>query len=143
MIVLTQKQGYAAMFQFLEDYWMRTKSDEMGGLLGAMSLLANGSPADAAMAHDWRRAVEYALNGVEVGILELMLTEQQTYAAMLQFLHHWYVPPNSDEITGLLGTMSVLADGLPADPPINGYWRKAFEYAVNGGEAGKLVLGKR
>ena len=54
MIVLTQKQGYAAMFQFLEDYWMRTKSDEMGGLLGAMSLLANGSPADAAMAHDWR-----------------------------------------------------------------------------------------
>jgi hypothetical protein len=143
MSVVTEKQGFAAMFQFLDDYYMRTKSDEIGALLGAMSMLEDGSTADAAIAYDWRKAVGHVLNCQEAGPPEQMLTEQQAYASMLQFLKHPYMVTDSEEMVGLLRTMSELANGLPADPAISGYWKTAFEYAVNGGEAGKLVLGKR
>jgi len=39
------------MFFFLEDFYHRTHSDEIGGLVG-MSLLAEGSPADPAIVAD-------------------------------------------------------------------------------------------
>jgi hypothetical protein len=60
---MTEAQAYAAMFHFLKQLYMRTKSDELGALLGSMSLLKDGSPADPAIVHDWRQAVEYALHG--------------------------------------------------------------------------------
>jgi hypothetical protein len=58
---MTSDQAYAAMFFFLEDFYQRTHSDEIGGLLGSMSVLADGSPADGAIVADWRRAVERAM----------------------------------------------------------------------------------
>jgi hypothetical protein len=70
MSVMTEKQAYAAMFRFLEQLYVRTKSNELGGLLGGMSLLRDGSPADPAIADDWRQAVQYALKGGEPGSLE-------------------------------------------------------------------------
>ena len=71
MSILTDKQAYAAMFRYLEDLYARTRSDEIGGLLGAMSMVPDGLPADPAIADDWRAAVEYVLNGGEAGRLEL------------------------------------------------------------------------
>lgn len=70
MSVLTKEQAYAAMFYFLDQLYDRTKSDYLGGLLGGMSLLANGSTADAAVAEDWQEAFDYALNGGKAGLLE-------------------------------------------------------------------------
>ena len=60
---MTDKEAYAAMFYFLDQTYKRTGSGELGGLLGGMSLLADGSPADPAVARDWQEAVEYALKG--------------------------------------------------------------------------------
>ena len=36
---LTHQEAYEAMFAFLEAYYDRSKSDEIGGLLGSMSLI--------------------------------------------------------------------------------------------------------
>ena len=72
MIEMTDQQAYAAMFYFLEEFWKRTKSDDVGGLLsGPMSILQDASTADAAIAHDWQRAVDYAMKGGKPGSLEL------------------------------------------------------------------------
>lgn len=60
---MTEQQAYAAMFHFLEQIYERTKSDDLAGLLGGMSLLTDGSPADPAITNDWHDAVEYALQG--------------------------------------------------------------------------------
>ena len=68
---MTDKQAYAAMFRFLQQMYERTKSDELGGILGSMSLLGDGSPADPAVLHDWAEAVEYALKGGRPGSLDL------------------------------------------------------------------------
>lgn len=60
---LTIKEAYDAMFAFLEAYYERGKSDEIGGILGSMSLLDDGKPANAAYWSDWLKAVNKSLGG--------------------------------------------------------------------------------
>jgi hypothetical protein len=45
------------MFEFLRRHYDRGPSDEIGGLLGSLSLLPDGEAADPAMARDWSDAV--------------------------------------------------------------------------------------
>jgi hypothetical protein len=78
MSTMTEKQAYAAMFRFLEQLYLRTKSDELGGLLGGMSMLEDGFPADPAIVNDWRQAVEYALEGERPASLELRDRRKET-----------------------------------------------------------------
>lgn len=58
---LTSHEAYCAMYAFLEEYYRLTGSDDVGGLLGAMSLLSDGTPADPAIEVDWSNAVSKAL----------------------------------------------------------------------------------
>jgi hypothetical protein len=51
------------MYSFLEAHYQRSKGDEVGALLGSMSLLPNGTPADAAIEDEWRAAVHLAVSG--------------------------------------------------------------------------------
>ena len=55
---LTTRLAYLAMFEFLRRHYERGPSDEIGGLLGGLSLLQDGSPADQAFASDWVEAVQ-------------------------------------------------------------------------------------
>ena len=70
MKTMTEEQAYAAMYHFLDQYFQQTKSDDVGALLGGMSLL-DGEPVDAAVAGDWEDAVEFALAGGKAGNLVL------------------------------------------------------------------------
>ncbi|MDQ1813813.1 hypothetical protein RBA41_10900 [Massilia sp. CCM 9210] len=63
MTFLTSQQAYLAMFAFLEEEFKLTGSDEIGSLLGGMSLLANGDPVDLAVIEQWNLAVQVALTG--------------------------------------------------------------------------------
>ena len=63
MAKLSEQQAYLAMFSFLEAEYRLTSSDEIGGLLGGLSLLPDGSPADPAVKEQWREAVAAALGG--------------------------------------------------------------------------------
>jgi hypothetical protein len=54
---LTKQEAYAAMLAFLEDVFQRTESDDLGALLGGMSLLKDGGTADPAAWADWEAAV--------------------------------------------------------------------------------------
>ena len=54
---MTNEEAYRAMFYFLEDCYLRTKSDEIGGMLGGMAFLGDGITADPAAWHDWLKAV--------------------------------------------------------------------------------------
>ncbi|NOK16311.1 hypothetical protein [Corallococcus carmarthensis] len=61
--VLTIKEAYAAMFEYLKELYGMNPSDELGGLLGSMSLLDDGTPADPAVWSDWMLAVRKARQG--------------------------------------------------------------------------------
>ena len=60
---LTEHEAYAAMFAFLENRYRMTESDELGALLGSMSLLPGGGTADPAIWADWLNAIKEAESG--------------------------------------------------------------------------------
>ncbi|NKC13803.1 MAG: hypothetical protein GKR94_16935 [Gammaproteobacteria bacterium] len=60
---LTDKDAYLAMFSFLEDYYKRTGSDEIGSLLSGMCLMNDGMPMDRAYWSEWELAVQKTLEG--------------------------------------------------------------------------------
>jgi hypothetical protein len=55
---LTKEQAFKAMAIFLERFYERTQSDDVGGLLGDMMLRKNGTTADPAAWEDWMKSVQ-------------------------------------------------------------------------------------
>jgi hypothetical protein len=51
------------MFAFLEHRYDLSKSDDLGALLGSLSLLPDGTPGDPAVTSDWSTAVTRAIDG--------------------------------------------------------------------------------
>lgn len=60
VLQISEHQAYLAMLAFL-DAQHRSGVEELGALIGSMSLLADGSPADPAITQEWRAALEIAL----------------------------------------------------------------------------------
>lgn len=60
---ISSDDAYRAMIIFLRDIYLRTKSDDLGSLLGSMCLLSDGKPADQAIFHEWQTAVRQATQG--------------------------------------------------------------------------------
>ena len=66
--LLTETEAYLAMYSFLEEYYKLTNSDEIGGLLGSMSLLQDGGSADPEILGEWKEAVDRVLKGKVNGV---------------------------------------------------------------------------
>ena len=62
---LTCRQAYLVMFEFLRRHYERGPTDEIGGLLGNLSLLTDGAPADPASRSDFEAAVVAVLAAEE------------------------------------------------------------------------------
>lgn len=61
MTQLTNEHAFKAMVTFLEGYYERTKSDDIGSLLGDLILLDDGRTADPAAWHDWLECVRSSM----------------------------------------------------------------------------------
>jgi hypothetical protein len=59
---LNKELAYLAMWAFLDKQFSLGWKD-LGGLLGSMSTLTDGTPMDQAFVADWQEAVEAALSG--------------------------------------------------------------------------------
>jgi hypothetical protein len=59
---MTAQQAYQAMYSFLEEYFKMTHADEIGVMLGGLSVLSDGLPADAGFRQDWLTAVQKVLS---------------------------------------------------------------------------------
>ena len=64
---LSVRTAYLAMFEFLSRYWDRGHAEEIGALLGALSLLPDGHSADAALYQDFEESVKEVLRGEAAG----------------------------------------------------------------------------
>jgi hypothetical protein len=58
MKTLTAESTFNAMRLFLEEYYQRTQSEGIAGLLGDLRALPDGKPVDPAAWDDWIRCVE-------------------------------------------------------------------------------------
>lgn len=57
---IPDRLAYLSMFAFLEAYYQRTGSDEIGALLGDLQLDGADEPFDQAVLQDWTDAVARA-----------------------------------------------------------------------------------
>ncbi|GAA3933395.1 hypothetical protein [Litoribacillus peritrichatus] len=71
---LTKNQAFLAMYSFLDEYYQLTKSDDVGGLLGSMSILSDGHVADPAIQEDWDEAIEKVISGKVNAELQIEIT---------------------------------------------------------------------
>ncbi len=60
--MLSKIQAYEAMVTFIEQLYELTNDDSLGGFLGSMQLLSDGTPADPAYWEDWENAIRKVLN---------------------------------------------------------------------------------
>jgi hypothetical protein len=59
--LITKIQAFNAMRKFLEMYYKRTLSDDVGSLLGDLNMITQGETADPAAWDDWNQALENVL----------------------------------------------------------------------------------
>lgn len=58
---LTEPQAFNAMRKFLEGYYERTASDDIGSLLSDIQFFSDNSTADPAAWDDWVKCVDVVL----------------------------------------------------------------------------------
>ncbi len=63
MDTLTDKEAFLAMYAFLKEYYERTHANDVGALLGDLSLLPGGDTADPAAWQDWLQAIQKSKAG--------------------------------------------------------------------------------
>jgi len=61
MMTLTEKQAFQAMVLFLEYFYHRTNSDDIGGLLSDLLMSEEGITADPAAWEDWQNSIQQIL----------------------------------------------------------------------------------
>jgi hypothetical protein len=54
---LTDQEAFSTMFVFLEKIFEEGRFTELGALLGSMSLLSDGRPADPGLWEEWLEAI--------------------------------------------------------------------------------------
>ncbi len=54
---LTERKAFEAMVLFLEGFYERTQSDDVGGLLSDLMMLEDGTTADTDAWEDWMEFV--------------------------------------------------------------------------------------
>lgn len=64
------------------------------------------------------------------------LTVEQAYAAMVLFLEQYFERGGADDVGALLGSMNLLADGMPADEALWTDWANAVERALKRARTG-------
>ena len=63
MTPLSSEQAFFAMVRFLEQYYARGKSVDIGNLLSDLAILPDGKTADPAQLDDWKNCVDDVIKG--------------------------------------------------------------------------------
>lgn len=65
--LVSKRVAYFAMFEYLKRYFERGASDEVGGMLGGLSLLPDGGSADPAALEDFSSCIEAVMTAESKG----------------------------------------------------------------------------
>lgn len=107
--ILTPLQAFNAMVKFLEIYYKKTASNDVGALLSDMLFFHNGQTADPAAWYNWMNAIETGKD----------LTPLQGFISMTKYLHEYAECISSRDVKSLLDEMKLLPNGTTVNPL---YW---------------------
>ena len=120
-------EGYRIMLCYLDSYYWRSKLDELGGLLGSMSLLSDNTPADSAFEEYWKVAVSQIVDEKN----SYTLSSDNIYKAMIVFLYNW-ADLGSD------GTIYGVCAYLEKSSSKDEDWQKAVDTVMAGNDESYL-----
>ena len=121
---MTHSQAFEAMKYFLEKYYENTHSDDLGSLLGDLSLLQDGMPADGAIWLEWLESIK-KMGAFQKDILNI----HEATEVMKRFLKEYADRIESKDILQLLSNMQRLKDGTTVKPIYCKGWLEAVQKA--------------
>jgi len=112
---LTELQAFNAITEFLEEYYKKTSSDLIILLLGDMLFWPDGDTIDPAAWVEWDDAVKKVLQKQTCQkpideTMGIILTEQQSFQAMVQFFKNYYELTSNLEAVTFLDSLHLLPD---------------------------------
>jgi len=117
---LTQIQAFKVMLTFLDEYYDKTLSDDIGALLSGLALLEDDRPVDSAVWHDWAKAI----NNKNI---ENNLTSLQAFEAMINFLEDYCKRGSSHDVLILLDMLKKSLIKSAPNQPIWNNWLKCVD----------------
>lgn len=121
--MLTIKEGYKTMYLFLELYYKKTSSDDIGSLLGCMSFLQNERTADLALWEDWMDAI----NTLQVKPVKDELSVAEAFEAMRFYFESYQARGSSDDIASILNDMHYSSDRTTVNPETWNIWLQCID----------------
>lgn len=100
------KEAFDLMIIYLDKYYERTNSNDIGGLLGDAMILEDGTTADSAMMDDWLLSVKKNTNKIDNNYMDIKCA----YLALIDFLKDYGERINSNEIANLISDMTLVKD---------------------------------
>lgn len=93
-------QMYRAAFSFLDTWYKKDPSDDLGNLLSGMSLMESRMrPVDIAVWHDWEKAARTSSN-------DGSYTCSQSFDIMIKYLQIWASLGEEGNISKIISTIS-------------------------------------
>ncbi len=113
---ISPREAFDAMSLFLEDFYNKTDSDDVGSLLSEIQFCSDNSTMDPAAWYDWLNCLtKVSSTKREACILE-DLSYIEAFKSMVCFLENYFEHTSSDDVGSLLRDLQFLEDGGTADP---------------------------
>jgi len=133
--VLTIDEAYDAMVDYLDKYYDRTNSADIGDCVSDLLLWADGKSFDAAVQEDWKESVDKILKQNSAQSKQVnnsqeqakILTLHEAYNAMIGYLEGFCERTNSNEIRTLLDDMHLLINGISTNPAAFIEWKESVD----------------
>jgi len=129
-IFLTQLQGYNAMFKLLDNYYKKTKLEEIMSLLPGMLFLVDGDTADPAIWDDWIEAIND----------KKILTKQESFDGMIRFFEIYYELVPYTYLKLLIDEMRSAKDCSDTSVPMVKQWSLHLKEALQEPEGSREYL---
>ena len=126
---LTELQAFHAMRKFLDIFYYKTRSDDVGSLLGDLQLFPEGGTFDPAAWEEWQESVANILKTKQSEVKNL--SELEALQAMRKFLQIFYENTSSEDVSLILKDTQISPDGK-TDPSTWQNWKKCINEVREG-----------
>jgi len=134
---LTQLQAFRAMIKFLDNYYEKKPSDDLGLLLGEMQLQDDNKPADSATWSYWidsiNKVTHQTNNQQNNASIDLhnTLSSLEIFKAMIDFLEVYRDQIKSDDIQVILNDLLLSSNNKIMNTMTKHKWLESVNYILN------------
>jgi len=127
---IDQLQAFNAVYNFLDNYYKKNKSDDLIDLLSGMLFWGDGSTADPAIWYDWEKAIQNKKS----------LSKQEAFDGMIKFLDIYRSLGESGAITVLINKLDTAKDSDNFSNSLVKDWSSSLKEAVSEPEGTREYL---